>query len=125
MKQTLHPLKSINMFGEIDDGRYRAKLTQSMRGAIRFAQRRQAAKAVKGYLTVAVSVTLDQLMEKLRADDYRCALTGLEFYVDDGGSYGPTRPSIDRINPKGPYSNKNTRVVLLGVNGLRGEGSDA
>jgi hypothetical protein len=72
-----------------------------------------------------VTVTLEQLMEKLSANDYRCALTRLEFYSDSGGSYGPTRPSIDRIVPKGDYSSENTRVVLLGVNGLRGEGSDA
>jgi hypothetical protein len=51
-------------------------------------------------------------------------LTGLEFWTDDGGSYGPTCPSIDRINPKGDYTDPNTRITLLGVNSLRGEGSD-
>ena len=33
--------------------------------------------------------------------------------------------SLDRINPAGDYSRENLRVVLLGINGLRGRGSDA
>ena len=96
-----------------------------MVGALRFARRREEKKRAEGRPFVAVTVTLEELMEKLRANEYRCALSGLEFYSGGGGSYGPTRPSIDRIVPKGDYSNENTRVLLIGVNGLRGEGSDA
>jgi hypothetical protein len=122
--EPLHPLKSRTLLG-VDQTRYIARLHQSMAGALRFAQIREARKAAKGRPSVAVTVKLEQLMEKLRANEYRCALTGLEFYSDAGGSYGPTRPSIDRIVPKGDYSDENTRVVLFGINGLRGEGSDA
>ncbi len=34
-------------------------------------------------------------------------------------------PSLDRIDPHGPYSADNVRIVLLGINGLRGCGTDA
>ncbi|MEM5296936.1 hypothetical protein VSR82_21720 [Burkholderia sp. JPY481] len=65
-------------------------------------------------------------MAKLAENDYRCAVTGLPFYVDEAEkSFGPSRPSLDRIEVGGPYSADNLRVVLLGVNALRGCGSDA
>jgi hypothetical protein len=99
-----------------------AKLRQSMRGAINFAIRRQAKKGPTGR---KITVKVKDLMEKLSENNYCCALSGLPFYSLDGGSFGPTRPSIDRIDPDGDYSNENTRVILLGVNGLRGRGSDA
>jgi hypothetical protein len=103
---------------------YRDKLRTWAPGAIGLARRRELHKAAEGRLAVAVEVTVDQLMAKLAANNYRCALSRLKFWDDDGGSYGPTCPSIDRIDPKGPYSDNNTRVVLLGVNMMRGEGSD-
>jgi hypothetical protein len=124
MTDALHPLKTRDLLG-VDQTGYIARLRRSMVGALRFAQVREENKRAKGRSFVAVTVTMEELMKNLRANDYRCALSGLEFYTDDGGSYGPTRPSIDRIMPKGDYSNENTRVVLLGVNALRGEGSDA
>lgn len=102
------------------------KLNKAMRQCIRLAERRQKDKAEKGGTRVDVTVTVDQLMRKLRKSNYRCAVSGLPFWQDDSSdSSGPTSPSIDRIKHKGPYTRGNTRVVLLGVNGLRGSGSDA
>jgi len=101
------------------------KLRLAMTGAIRLARTRQAKRAATGKPAVAVTVTVDQLMAKLRANNYRCALTGLEFWNDDSDRFGPTLPSLDRIACNGPYSNSNLRVVLLGINSLRGRGSDA
>lgn len=101
------------------------KLTISMGRAIRDAGTRQAIRAAKNKPSVPVTVTIDQIMAKLRANDYRCALTGLPFWDDDADRFGPTIPTIDRIDVDGPYSDENTRVVLLGVNSLRGRGSDA
>jgi hypothetical protein len=104
---------------------YVRRLERWCRPAISLAERREANKAAEGKPTATVTLTVDQLLAKLKVNDYRCALTGLEFWTDDGGSYGPTCPSIDRIDPKGDYTDENTRIVLLGVNSMRGEGSDA
>lgn len=65
-------------------------------------------------------------MAKLKQHNYCCAVTGLQFWQDDAEkSYRPTSPSIDRLNPIGDYTAENTRIVLYGVNSLRGCGSDA
>jgi hypothetical protein len=102
-----------------------ARLRRSMRSAIRDARSREAKKAAKGLTPAQVTVTLDQIMAKLKQNDYRCAVSGLPFWQDDADRYGPTMPSIDRIDPSGNYSDCNTRVTLYGVNALRGRGSDA
>lgn len=102
------------------DAIYKARLRTSVRGAIAFARRRQAIKASP----VTVDLTLEQGMELLRRQGYRCALTKLPFWSDSADRFGPTLPSLDRINPDGPYSASNIRIVLLGVNGLRGRGTD-
>lgn len=107
------------------DQAYRAKLRASMRGAIGFARRRQEIRRQKGKESATVTLTLSEAMDVLRQQDYRCALTRLAFYSLTGASYGPSRPSIDRIEHAGPYSLGNVRIVLLGVNSLRGTGSDA
>jgi hypothetical protein len=93
-----------------------------MAGAIAGARRRQEGRKVP----VAVTVTIGELMAKLAAQNFSCAITGLPFYVDDATkSFGPSRPSLDRIKVGGDYSAENLRIVLLGVNSLRGCGSDA
>ena len=85
------------------------------RRAISAAKKRQTALGERG---VAVTITSDGLMAKLYAANYRCALSGVEFRQDPFGRFGPTLPSIDRIDPDGPYSDGNTRVVCLGVDAL-------
>ena len=104
---------------------YRERLRVSMRGAISFARQRQEKRQREGKPSVAVTLTLDQAMDLLDRQDYRCALTRLRFYSLGSHSYGPSRPSIDRIKHAGPYSLGNVRDVLLSVNGLRGSGTDA
>jgi len=74
----------------VGESLYRGKLRSWAPGAINLAKRRQADDAVKGKPPVAVEVSVDQLMAKLATNNYRCALSGLEFWNDDGGSYGPT-----------------------------------
>jgi hypothetical protein len=96
-----------------------------MRSSIGLARARQAKRAVQGKPTVAVTVTLDELMAKLAKHDYCCAISGLPFYADDADRFGPSCPSLDRIEADGDYSNENIRIVYLGINSLRGRGSDA
>jgi hypothetical protein len=90
------------------------------RSAISCAKKRQAERGERG---VAVTMTSDGLMAKLRAASFRCVLSGAEFRNDGSGRFGPTIPTVERIDPDGPYSDDNTRVVCLGVDALRGRGS--
>jgi len=102
------------------DPAYIARLRRSMRGAIGFARRRQALKASP----VAVDITLDQVMEILHRQKHRCAISRLPFWCGSAVPYGPTIPSLDRIQASEGYTRSNIRVVLLGVNGLRGSGTN-
>jgi len=104
---------------------YVKRLRASMAGAIGFAKARQMVKTGKGRGTVAVNVTVDELMILLARQDYRCALSGIEFYTGTPHSFGARRPSLDRLEPDGPYDASNIRVVCLGLNSLRGRGTDA
>ena len=90
------------------------------RSAISCAKKRQAERGERG---VAVTMTSDGLMTKLRAASFRCVLSGAEFRNCSGGRFGPTIPTVERIDPDGPYSDGNTRVVRLGVDALHGRGS--
>ena len=80
------------------------------RSAISAAKKRQATRGERG---VSVTMTSDGLMAKLHAANYRCAISGGQFRQDPFGRFGPTLPSVDRIDTDGPYSDDNTRVVCL------------
>jgi hypothetical protein len=72
-----------------------------------------------------VTISEDEAHEMLQAQGYRCALTNIPFWTDEGQqSFGPMSPSFDRLEHAGPYSRANIRIVLSGVNSLRGSGSD-
>jgi hypothetical protein len=103
---------------------YRKRLRASMAGSIDFARRRQAKRLREGRGTVEVTVTKDELLETLLRQNYVCALTGLRFWTGTPESYAPRAPSLDRIAKNGSYSAENIRVILHGVNALRGTGTD-
>jgi hypothetical protein len=71
-----------------------------------------------------VDITLDELMEILRRQNYRCPISRLPFWCGSTVAYGRTIPSLDRMQANRGYTRSNIRVVLLGVNGLRGGGTN-
>jgi hypothetical protein len=77
------------------DPAYVDRLRRSMRGALDFARRRQAKKASP----VVVDVTVNELMEILQHQGYRCAISGLPFWSGSTVAYGPTIPSLDTCRP--------------------------
>lgn len=51
-----------------------------------------------------------------------CALTGIKF--DTKSKITPFSATIDRINNKKGYTEENSRIILFGVNALKGTGTD-
>lgn len=119
-------LPDLDLWGEqLPDRFYKQKLSRSLRGAIARAEKRQQTRAAEGKPRVEVSITHREVMQIAEAQNCLCALTRLRFWMlKDSGSYNPTIPSLDRIRHNGPYSRENVRIVMLGVNSLRGTGSD-
>ena len=65
---------------------------------------------------VPFSITLDWVQNKLNLG--KCELTGLPFQLPLSPEHyrNPYGPSLDRRNPKGPYSPENCRMVLWALN---------
>lgn len=53
-----------------------------------------------------------------------CAVTDLPFRLTAQGKPNPYSPSVDRIDPSKGYLKNNCRLVLYGVNSLKGTGTD-
>lgn len=54
----------------------------------------------------------------------RCELSGLGFKTTETGICGPFSPSLDRIDPNKGYTLDNLRLILNGLNALKGDGTD-
>lgn len=69
---------------------------------------------------VEVSITPEDLIELLKEQNYRCALSGmpLSCRMVSGVVYH-TNGSIDRINAGGPYSKDNVQIVAAALNNFR------
>ena len=80
--------------------------------------------AKKGRTFSVPTLTAAEAEAILERQAYRCALTGLKFYSGTPGGFQPRMPTKDRIETDGPYSASNVRIVLHGVNALRGRGTD-
>lgn len=63
-------------------------------------------------------IDLDWLLAEVQAADFRCALTGIEFFADppSRGAINPYAPSLDRREGKKGYTKGNVRVVSRAVN---------
>lgn len=54
----------------------------------------------------------------------KCELTNLPFRRAVNRITNPFSPSVDRIKPENGYVPENCRVILMGVNSLKGTGTD-
>lgn len=70
---------------------------------------------------VTSKISADWAVDKLRQQDYRCAVTGLDFRLFDDwkGRLQPFAPSLDRIDNKRGYEIENVQIVILAYNMMR------
>lgn len=54
----------------------------------------------------------------------KCEISGIPFRVTDTGVCSIYSPSLDRIRPEDGYVVGNIRLILHGINALKGEASD-
>lgn len=83
----------------------------------------QALRAAKGrakHKGVPFDLTLTHLFELAEVQDYRCALTGIEFFTrsEQACRVAPFVPSIDRIVPRGGYVCGNVRLTVFAINAM-------
>lgn len=86
----------------------------TLRGSIRSALARSRAK------NVPFDLDVDYLLEMAVEQDFKCALTGIEFLAGNSyrGRVNPFIPSIDRITPSNGYTKGNVRLVIYAVNAM-------
>lgn len=75
---------------------------------------------------ILVQITKEQIQEMMERCDGRCSVSGIAF--DDtkieGKRIRPWVPSVDRIDPDGPYTMDNCRLVCAAVNYAMNEFGD-
>ena len=67
------------------------------------------------------SISREQLLDLLKKQNYRCALTGQEMTCIRGQGRLGTNASLDRINAGKPYTIENVQLVCDAVNSWRGK----
>lgn len=66
------------------------------------------------------TLTKQDCLDLLEQQNYCCALTGVQMTcVLEKGVVRKTNVSIDRIDPKGPYTKENVQLVCAAVNKFR------
>lgn len=65
-------------------------------------------------------LTMDWALRQAEAQDFRCCLTGIQFFAKHPGrsARNPYAPSIDKIDPRGGYTQANARIVVFAVNAM-------
>lgn len=67
---------------------------------------------------IECDLTTQWAVERLRNQQYKCLLTGIyfDFSYTTGGFMRPFGPSIDKIDPRGAYTQGNSRIIVAAVN---------
>ena len=88
---------------------------------LHFAKRRAKHRAL------SFSLSAQWLRDQLEAHDFKCAVTGVAFSLEDDHNaryMNPYAPSIDRIDPSRGYDPDNCRVVCQRYNLWKGQAAD-
>jgi hypothetical protein len=67
------------------------------------------------------TMTVEDCLDILEKQNYKCAITGLDFVLEPKNPYLPT---MDRIKPGGEYKKDNVRIVCNAVNSFRNKWND-
>ena len=74
----------------------------------------------KNIPNLTLDLTPEDLIQKLKGQNYRCALSGVPLSCRlQSGTVYHTNASIDRIIPGGPYTSGNVQLVCSAVNAFR------
>ncbi len=102
-----------------------AENPEKYRLAVKLSRERNLARALvdgarKRAKAKKIAFDLDQHLDEIRArlDAGLCEATGIPFQIGMGHHWAS--PSIDRIEPRGPYLYDNIRIVLHGFNNALG-----
>ena len=97
------------------------QVTQHARVMLANAKRRQRATGLPMELTLA------DIEEMLRLQEWRCAVSGIRFELTPQPDrfYAPWRPSLDRIDNARGYVPGNVRIVCVIANWAMGEWGEA
>jgi len=66
-----------------------------------------------GYKT---DITVEYVLEVVKNQNNKCAMTGIEFSLPDSNEKNPWSVSVDKINPKIGYFKNNVQIVCLMYN---------
>lgn len=104
-------------FCEQDRRRKRAGSALESHVSVMLAESRHRAKR-KG---VEFNLTKEDLLAMWAEQDGRCAISGmpLTHHRRGGEDRSLSNASLDRVNPRGQYSQENTHLVCAGVNLMR------
>lgn len=108
-----NPIPYVRDHQRVADQRKQA-VERALRRALPRAKRRDV------LLNREHDLSFDWLLETAESQGFRCALTGIPFYLPNSSqsSKNPFAPSIDRINCTKGYTKSNVRLVVFAVNAM-------
>lgn len=68
------------------------------------------------------TLSVDECLEILKKQNYKCSLTNLDFELEANSPYLPT---LDRIKNGGEYNKDNVRIVCNAANSFRNKWNDS
>lgn len=108
----------------------RADYERSIPGiaAVLFSKTNKNAKSRKTNSKMVVTITTQEIQERLHLNGLKCERTGDAFSIiptgQSGGKNNPYAPSVDQIVPGEGYHSANIQIVTWWYNRLKGDSTD-